>query len=219
MRDIGKNIRDIRISQNLTQEDLSERIHVTRQTLSNYEIGRTRPDISMLLVIAEQLNTDLDTIIYGVPDAAIRRKEKARLVVSVITTALLVTVYSFLAQKTEPHYSYELYFFNIAIVRPLAGLFLGFCISGVFSCFGKMKRQIPMRKRLVNVLIFVTVTLYLIAVSPYYINCSFAIPLVWQKAVFRVLGLSGMLSFVNSTTIACLIGVMYPFVNLSSQPV
>lgn len=39
MRDIGKNIREIRQRKNLTQDQLAQRLFVTRQTISNYETG------------------------------------------------------------------------------------------------------------------------------------------------------------------------------------
>ena len=39
MRDIGKNIRTLRIRKKLNQDQLAEAIHVTRQTVSNYETG------------------------------------------------------------------------------------------------------------------------------------------------------------------------------------
>lgn len=39
MRDIGKNIKELRCARGLTQEELAERLHVTRQTVSNYETG------------------------------------------------------------------------------------------------------------------------------------------------------------------------------------
>lgn len=53
MRDIGKNIRDLRQQKHLTQEELAERLFVTRQTVSNYENGRTRPDVDQILRLAE----------------------------------------------------------------------------------------------------------------------------------------------------------------------
>ena len=53
MRDIGKNIRDLRQQKHLTQEELAERLFVTRQTISNYENGRTRPDVDQILRLAE----------------------------------------------------------------------------------------------------------------------------------------------------------------------
>lgn len=71
MRDIGKNIRDLRTRQNMTQDELAERLFVTRQTVSNYEIGKSRPDVDMLVKIAEVLETDVNEILYGpkkIPD-------------------------------------------------------------------------------------------------------------------------------------------------------
>lgn len=39
MRDIGKNIKYLREEKHLTQDQLAERLFVTRQTVSNYETG------------------------------------------------------------------------------------------------------------------------------------------------------------------------------------
>lgn len=65
MRDIGKNIRDLRISQNLTQDQLAEKLFVTRQTVSNYENGKSRPDIETIEKIAAVLDCQITDIIYG----------------------------------------------------------------------------------------------------------------------------------------------------------
>jgi len=67
MRDIGKNIRDLRERAGLTQEAMAEKLFVTRQTVSNYETGKTRPDLDMLVKIAEILGTDANTVLYGLP--------------------------------------------------------------------------------------------------------------------------------------------------------
>ena len=39
MRDIGKNIRSLRMQKGMTQEQFAEKLFVTRQTVSNYETG------------------------------------------------------------------------------------------------------------------------------------------------------------------------------------
>ena len=65
MRDIGKNIRQLRTQKNMTQDELAEKLFVTRQTVSNYETGRSRPDVEMLAKIAEVLETDANTVLYG----------------------------------------------------------------------------------------------------------------------------------------------------------
>ena len=67
MRDIGKNIRDLRQQKHLTQEELAERLFVTRQTVSNYENGRTRPDVDQILRLAEIFDTDANAVLYGPP--------------------------------------------------------------------------------------------------------------------------------------------------------
>lgn len=37
--ELGKRITEIRKQNNMTQEDLAEKFHVTRQTISNWENG------------------------------------------------------------------------------------------------------------------------------------------------------------------------------------
>lgn len=67
MRDIGKNIRELRIKKNMTQDALAESLFVTRQTVSNYETGKSRPDVDMLVKISEIFDCDVNHLLYGVP--------------------------------------------------------------------------------------------------------------------------------------------------------
>ena len=89
MRDIGKNIRTIRQARNMTQDILAEKLFVTRQTVSNYETGRSRPDVDMLLRIAEVLQTDPNTVIYGIPVPEDQKKAWLRLCIASAITVLL----------------------------------------------------------------------------------------------------------------------------------
>lgn len=91
MRDIGKNIKTLRIQQNMTQDELAEKLFVTRQTISNYETGRSRPDVEMLAKIAEALETDANTVIYGVTPAS--GKESIRkLTIGCAVTVFLILI-------------------------------------------------------------------------------------------------------------------------------
>ena len=65
MHDIGKNIRQLRVQKNMTQDELAQKLFVTRQTVSNYETGKSKPDVEMLERIAQMLDTDILTVIYG----------------------------------------------------------------------------------------------------------------------------------------------------------
>ena len=66
MRDIGKNIRKCRVNADLSQDELAARLFVSRQTISNYETGRSRPDIETLAKLADILDVDIYELIYGV---------------------------------------------------------------------------------------------------------------------------------------------------------
>ena len=65
MNRIGKNIKKARSEKGYTQEQLAQKLCVTRNTISNYETGHSNPDIEMLQLLAEALKTDPNTLIYG----------------------------------------------------------------------------------------------------------------------------------------------------------
>lgn len=46
--ELGNKILELRKKQNITQEELAEKIGVTRQTISKWELGETHPDIIKL---------------------------------------------------------------------------------------------------------------------------------------------------------------------------
>lgn len=62
---IHENLRKLRLERNLTQEQAAQRLGVTRQALSGYELGRTRPDIDTLMRLSDIYEVPLDTILYG----------------------------------------------------------------------------------------------------------------------------------------------------------
>ena len=65
MSNIHKNLKQLRLSKNLTQENVAEKIGVTRQAISSYESGRTQPSVDLLMRFAEIYDTDLEEILYG----------------------------------------------------------------------------------------------------------------------------------------------------------
>ncbi|SFH95190.1 helix-turn-helix domain-containing protein, partial [Pisciglobus halotolerans] len=51
----------------MTQEEVAEKIHVSRQTISNWENGRNLPDINSLVLISEIYAISLDELMKGDP--------------------------------------------------------------------------------------------------------------------------------------------------------
>ena len=79
MRDIGANIRRARVRRKLTQDDLAQTVHATRQTISNYETGRSRPDVETLQRLADALGVELTELLDGEPSPDARRAALRRL--------------------------------------------------------------------------------------------------------------------------------------------
>ena len=76
MPKISKNIKKLRAEHNLTQDALAERIHVTRQAISNWENDKTKPDIEALESLAEAFGVDIEELIYGEKKEVIITQEK-----------------------------------------------------------------------------------------------------------------------------------------------
>ena len=63
--ELKAQIKKYRMEQNLSQEDLAEKVYVTRQTISNWENEKSYPDIHSLLLLSSLFNVSLDQLIKG----------------------------------------------------------------------------------------------------------------------------------------------------------
>lgn len=61
--EIGAQIKKYRDAQGLSQESLAEKIFVTRQTISNWETGKSYPDVYSLLLLGGVFNVSLDQLV------------------------------------------------------------------------------------------------------------------------------------------------------------
>lgn len=63
--EFGEQIRQIRQKEKLTQAQLAEQLHVTRQAVSNWENNKNLPDLEMIILIAQTFHVSLDWLILG----------------------------------------------------------------------------------------------------------------------------------------------------------
>ena len=63
--ELGSQIRKRRQELGLSQDELAQRVYATRQSVSNWENGRTCPDIKSLLLLAEVFSATLDDLVKG----------------------------------------------------------------------------------------------------------------------------------------------------------
>lgn len=60
---LNSNLKNLRKSKGLSQEELATKLNVVRQTISKWEKGISVPDSEMLIMIAEELDTTVSTLL------------------------------------------------------------------------------------------------------------------------------------------------------------
>ena len=63
--ELNEQIKKYRTEMNISQEELAEKIYVTRQSISNWENGKTYPDIHSLLLLSSLFGISLDQLVKG----------------------------------------------------------------------------------------------------------------------------------------------------------
>ena len=59
---IGRKILEFRKKKNFSQEDLAEKIGVSRQTISKWELDETVPDLRQAKLLAKEFGVSLDEL-------------------------------------------------------------------------------------------------------------------------------------------------------------
>ena len=59
---VGNQIKKYRDQLHLSQEQLAEKIYVTRQTISNWETNKSYPDIHSLVLLSQIFNVSIDQL-------------------------------------------------------------------------------------------------------------------------------------------------------------
>ena len=209
MRDIGKNIKSLREEKKLTQDQLAEKLFVTRQTISNYETGRSRPDIEMLMRIADALDVDANTVVYGIEPSPEQRLERTTLVIASLLTLALGIMWFLLAPLAQAH---KLRFFDVVpqillqiIVLPSLLIILGWTVMQSFHVFLGATRLKTKNLRLFRGTILIILGLWVLFVLPPVVDmlrleiihrqwmqthnsdasADFALPGIWQNLVWN----------------------------------
>jgi DNA-binding XRE family transcriptional regulator len=123
--EIARQIREHRTRLGLSQEDLAERIYVSRQTISNWETDRTYPDVHSLLLLSTLFAVTIDELVKG--DVVVMKKtvdeKRMRAWTWVMTVCIVVGILSITPAMS--------YWGNWGIAFPLAILIIGCAASFV----------------------------------------------------------------------------------------
>ena len=171
MAEISKNIKKFRKESEMTQQELAEKLNVTRQAVSNWENGKTQPDIDMLQNIAGELQITIEELIYGQkisgePAVRDRRpliKKTVILAAAAAAMAFFVSGYESWAQEVaEMQYTVEWFFLSNYLLHPVLFLLIGIGGFSLLSVFFDIHVR-SRRKRMILGIIFTA----LVILGPY----------------------------------------------------
>jgi transcriptional regulator with XRE-family HTH domain len=63
MSRFSERLRELRIAKGYTQQDIADKIHVNKQTISQYERGVRQPQIEVLEQLADVFNVDMNYLL------------------------------------------------------------------------------------------------------------------------------------------------------------
>lgn len=99
--EIEKKLKEARVNAGLTQEQLAQKIMVSRQTISNWENGKSLPDIINIMNLSDLYQISLDDLLKGDPkmkekmekDVNAAKNNKRLLLTAGIIIALVAAIY------------------------------------------------------------------------------------------------------------------------------
>lgn len=132
--DFHKRLVDLRKNKDISQEELAEKLYVSRQTISNWERGKTYPDINSLLMISIYFGVSLDYLIKGDVDLMKHQVNQSKFKTWIILSGILFFALSVIyPTRYLPDSSiFSIYF-------PLIGMSLFFSLFQVFYILGNNK--------------------------------------------------------------------------------
>lgn len=98
--DVGNQIRERRQALGISQEELAQRLYVSRVTVSHWETGRTLPDVQSVLLLANLFGTTVDELVRGDVDEmreTVEKNERRTKTFAVALAAVEVVVVTALA--------------------------------------------------------------------------------------------------------------------------
>lgn len=98
--EMSKQIKKYRSKLHLSQEELADKIFVTRQTISNWENGKNYPDINSIVLLSTLFGISLDILVKGdleemkecIKNEDIQKFQKDGIIFSILLIATVVSV-------------------------------------------------------------------------------------------------------------------------------
>lgn len=97
---LATNIKQLRISNNMSQEVLAKKVGVCRQSISKWELGISLPDIEHIVILAKIFNTTIDFLVDNVienksniKEKEIEKYDKIEIIFKVVLSVIIISYF------------------------------------------------------------------------------------------------------------------------------
>lgn len=152
---ISNFLKELRIEKGLTQTELADKFYTTSRSVSRWETGKSLPDLSILIELAEFYEVDIGELIDGerhikdaekesddtlkkVAEYADKDKKQAqnKLIKNLVGQICCLLIAYWLSQMCTPEYTTSGFLYNYGIIDPNICEFLSVAFQGIFTILG-----------------------------------------------------------------------------------
>lgn len=119
---IGDKLKNARLNKKLTQEEVAEKLFVSRQSISNWENNKTYPDIGNVIALSDLYQISLDELLKGSDNFTKHLEESTDIVKSnkklifFIGLALIAMIVMALFTEFLPEKVFLISIFSLAVI-------------------------------------------------------------------------------------------------------
>ena len=119
---IGDKLKNARLNKKLTQEEVAEKLFVSRQSISNWENNKTYPDIGNVIALSDLYQISLDELLKGSDNFMKHLEESTNIVESnkklifIIVIALIAMIVMALFTEFLPEKVFLISIFSLAVI-------------------------------------------------------------------------------------------------------
>ncbi len=133
--DISERIQSLRKSKGLSQEQLAEKLNVSRQAVSKWESGSSVPDTEKIILLSDCLNTTTDYLLKGTSP----QNGKINTAANYLIVSTAVNVIGLVVSAVSWLEFQRVYSVGIGIIATVIGLAL-YCYGQSVNCCKKAKK-------------------------------------------------------------------------------
>lgn len=133
--DISERIQSLRKSKSLSQEQLAEKLNVSRQAVSKWESGSSVPDTEKIILLSDCLNTTTDYLLKGTSP----QNGKINTAANYLIVSTAVNVIGLVVSAVSWLEFQRIYSVGIGIIATIVGLAL-YCYGQSVNCCKKARK-------------------------------------------------------------------------------